>query len=130
MSKKPNKNKHEDKQQSLMDIANLSSNKSQAGQVKNKEKKISDADKSGKDYVPKNNVSSDNPLLKSENKNKDGYIDDVVSELKRVTWPTGGDVVKWSIVVFCVLVFFALLCFVLDDFVVTPILYAISSISA
>lgn len=58
------------------------------------------------------------------------FISGVRSEMKRVTWPTGLDVARWSGVVVAALVFFGLYVFILDNYIVTPILLAISSLGA
>lgn len=57
------------------------------------------------------------------------FIKGVKSELRRVTWPTRQDVLRWSGVVVAALVFFGVSVAVLDNFVVTPLLVAISSLS-
>ncbi|MEG0776209.1 MAG: preprotein translocase subunit SecE [Raoultibacter sp.] len=61
---------------------------------------------------------------------KPNFLSEVRSELKRVTWPTKKDVLRWSVVVVVALVFFGAYVMVLDNFVVTPILVGISSIGA
>ena len=58
------------------------------------------------------------------------FIKDVRAELRRVTWPTRTDVLRWSGVVVVALAFFSLYVFVLDNWVVTPLLLAISSLGA
>ena len=50
----------------------------------------------------------------------------VRTEMRRVTWPSRQDVVRWSLVVVFALVFFTLYVGVLDNYVVTPLLYFIS----
>ena len=50
----------------------------------------------------------------------------VRAEMRRVTWPTRQDVIRWSLVVIFALIFFTLFVVVLDNFIVTPILYFIS----
>ncbi len=59
---------------------------------------------------------------------KPGFLSEVRSELKRVTWPTGQDVARWSGVVVAALVFFGVYVLILDNWVVTPILVAISNL--
>ena len=61
---------------------------------------------------------------------KSGFIAQVRSEMKRVTWPTRQDVLRWSGVVVAALVFFSVFVFVLDNWVVTPVLLAFSSLGA
>lgn len=58
------------------------------------------------------------------------FVSEVRSEMRRVTWPTRQDVIRWSGVVVVALVFFSLYVFVLDNWVVTPLLLAISSLGA
>ena len=61
---------------------------------------------------------------------KDGFFANVRKEMSRVTWPTRTDVVRWSGVVLGALVFFGVFVFVLDNFIVTPLLLGISSLGA
>lgn len=61
---------------------------------------------------------------------KPNFLTEVRSELKRVTWPTKKDVLRWSGVVVVALVFFGAYVMVLDNLVVTPILVGISSLGA
>ena len=58
------------------------------------------------------------------------FIKEVRSELRRVTWPSRQDVIRWSGVVIVALVFFGVYVFVLDNAIGTPILYAISGLGA
>ena len=52
------------------------------------------------------------------------------SELKRVTWPTRNEVLRWTGVVVGALLFFGIFVAVLDNLIVTPIVVGISSIGA
>lgn len=61
---------------------------------------------------------------------KFGFLKDVRAELRRVTWPSRVDVIRWSGVVVVALLFFSLYVFVLDNWIVTPLLVAISSLGA
>jgi preprotein translocase subunit SecE len=61
---------------------------------------------------------------------KAGFLKEVRAELKRVTWPSRQDVIRWSGVVVVALIFFSVFVFVLDNWVVTPLLLAISSLGA
>ena len=61
---------------------------------------------------------------------KPGFLKEVRSEMKRVTWPTKQDVLRWSGVVVVALVFFSVFVLVLDNFIVTPVLLGISSLGA
>lgn len=58
------------------------------------------------------------------------FLQQVRSEMRRVTWPSKRDVLQWSGVVVVALIFFGLFCVVLDDGVITPILFAISNLGA
>lgn len=58
------------------------------------------------------------------------FFRDVKAEMKRVTWPSRQDVIRWSIVVVCALIFFGVFVAVMDNLIVTPILVAISSLGA
>ena len=58
------------------------------------------------------------------------FLQGVRSEMRRVTWPSRLDVARWSGVVVAALLFFGLYVFVLDNWVVTPVLLAISSLGA
>lgn len=78
---------------------------------------------------------SGKPVAKAEKKSGiivrlTSFIKDVRAELRRVTWPTRTDVLRWSGVVVVALAFFSLYVFVLDNWVVTPLLLAISSLGA
>ena len=63
-------------------------------------------------------------------KRRFGFLKDVRSEMKRVTWPTKQDVLRWSVVVVAALVFFGVYVSVLDNIVITPLLVAISGLGA
>lgn len=65
---------------------------------------------------------------KEKKKNRFRFFKDCVAEMKRVTWPTRTDVLRWSSVVVVALVFFGAFVLLLDNVVVTPLLYLISSI--
>ncbi len=58
------------------------------------------------------------------------FFKDVRAELKRVTWPTRTDVLRWSGVVVCALLFFGIFTAVLDNLIVTPALVALSGLGA
>ena len=58
------------------------------------------------------------------------FLQDVRAEMKRVTWPTRTDVARWSGVVVGALVFFGVYVAVLDNVVVTPALFWLSSLGA
>lgn len=58
------------------------------------------------------------------------FLSEVRSEMRRVTWPTKQEVLQWTGVVIVALLFFGVFVVVLDDWVVTPILMAISGLGA
>lgn len=71
------------------------------------------------------------PAPKKESKpKKPSFLKEVRSELKRVTWPTRTEVLRWSGVVVVALVFISAFVFVLDNWIVTPLLLVISSLGA
>ena len=57
------------------------------------------------------------------------FFKDVKAEMKRVTWPTKKDVVRWSFVVVGALLFFGAFVAILDNLIVTPILVGISGLA-
>ena len=61
---------------------------------------------------------------------KPNFLTEVRGELKRVTWPTKSDVLRWSGVVVVALLFFGIYVSVLDNLIVTPVLVAISGLGA
>lgn len=77
--------------------------------------------------------SSDKKLKKSEEKPKKKrfqFFRDVKGEMKRVTWPTRTDVLRWSGVVVVALLFFGIFVAVLDNAIITPLLVLVSGIGA
>ena len=58
------------------------------------------------------------------------FLRDVRAEMKRVTWPTRQDVIRWSVVVVGALVFFGVFTAVLDNVIITPLLVALSNLGA
>ena len=58
------------------------------------------------------------------------FFRDVKAEMKRVTWPTKQDVLRGSGVVVGALVFFGVFVAILDNAIITPILFAISGLGA
>lgn len=68
------------------------------------------------------------PEKKPAKKRRFGFLKDVRTELKRVTWPTKQDVLRWSVVVVVALVFFGVYVAVLDNVIITPLLIAISGL--
>ena len=68
------------------------------------------------------------PEKKPAKKRRFGFLKDVRTELKRVTWPTKQDVLRWSVVVVAALVFFGVYVALLDNVVITPLLIAVSGL--
>ena len=58
------------------------------------------------------------------------FLHDVRAEMKRVTWPTRTDVLRWSGVVVGALVFFGVYTAVLDNVIITPALVALTGLGA
>ena len=58
------------------------------------------------------------------------FFKEVRSEMKRVTWPTKPEVIRWSLVVVAALIFFGVYVALLDNAIVTPLLVLISSLGA
>ncbi len=70
-------------------------------------------------------------IKKSEDKPKKKhfqFLRDVRAEMKRVTWPTRPDVLRWTGVVIVALIFFGVFVAVLDNVIVTPLLVLISGL--
>ena len=74
------------------------------------------------------NASSEKSSKEVKPVKKDGFIANVRKEMGRVTWPTRTDVVRWTGVVVAALLFFGVYVFVLDNFIVTPLLMALASL--
>ena len=58
------------------------------------------------------------------------FLKDVRAEMKRVTWPSRPDVLRWTGVVVVALLFFGLFVAGLDNLIITPLLVAISGLGA
>lgn len=56
------------------------------------------------------------------------FFKDVRAEMKRVTWPTRIDVLRWSGVVVGALLFFGIFVAVLDNLIITPLLVFVSGL--
>lgn len=67
---------------------------------------------------------------KKPKKKRFQFFRDVKAEMKRVTWPTRTDVIRWSGVVVGALLFFGIYVAVLDNLIVTPALVALSGLGA
>ena len=70
------------------------------------------------------------PKEEKPKKQRFKFIKDVRAEMKRVTWPTRTDVLRWSGVVVAALVFFGVYVAILDNLIVTPALVALSGLGA
>lgn len=73
------------------------------------------------------------PAVKEEKKPKKTrfqFFKDVKAEMKRVTWPSRQDVIRWSGVVVGALVFFGVYVAILDNLIITPGLVALSGLGA
>ena len=66
---------------------------------------------------------------KPAKKSRFQFLKDVKLELKRVTWPTKQDVLRWSVVVVVALLFFGVYVALLDNVVITPVLVGISGLA-
>ena len=97
-----------------------------SGSKKSIFKKSSSSESSSTSDSSSKKKSSSN--TKIEKKSRFQFFKDVRSEMKRVTWPTRMDVLRWSGVVVCALVFFGIFTAVLDNLIVTPLLYLISGV--
>ena len=80
---------------------------------------------------------SDDEVLKAEKKaekkakkKRFQFLRDVKAEMKRVTWPSRTDVIRWSGVVVAALLFFGVFVALLDNVIITPLLVLISGIGA
>ncbi len=63
-------------------------------------------------------------------KKRFAFLSEVRSEMRRVTWPSKQEVLQWTGVVIVALLFFGIFVLILDDWIVTPILFAISGLGA
>ena len=73
------------------------------------------------------------PAVKEEKKPKKvrfQFLRDVRAEMKRVTWPSRQDVIRWSGVVVGALIFFGVYVAILDNLIITPGLVALSVLGA
>jgi len=75
-------------------------------------------------------LKADKKAEKKAKKVRFKFLKDVKAEMKRVTWPTRPDVLRWTGVVVLALLFFGIFVAVLDNVIITPILVLISGIGA
>lgn len=78
----------------------------------------------------KNQAAAVKKEEKKVKKTRFQFLKDVRAEMKRVTWPTRQDVVRWTGVVVGALVFFGVYVAVLDNVIITPALVALSGLGA
>lgn len=88
--------------------------------------KSSQADGSAKDAKQGKAVEKKAPKPKKRFQ----FFKDVKAEMKRVTWPSRQDVLRWSVVVVAALLFFGIYVAVLDNGIITPLLFLISGLGA
>ena len=67
---------------------------------------------------------------KNAKKSRFQFFKDVKAEMKRVTWPTRQDVIRWTGVVVVALLFFGVYVAVLDNLIITPALVAVTGLGA
>ena len=87
-------------------------------------KKSSDTDKPAEDKSAKKSEE------KKPKKKRFKFFREVRAEMKRVTWPTRTDVLRWSGVVVVALLFFGVFVALLDNAIITPLLVLVSGIGA
>ncbi len=75
-------------------------------------------------------LKADKKAEKKAKKVRFKFLKDVKAEMKRVTWPTRPDVLRWTGVVVLALLFFGIFVAVLDNVIITPLLVLISGIGA
>ncbi len=67
---------------------------------------------------------------KKPKKKRFKFFREVRAEMKRVTWPSRTDVLRWSGVVVVALLFFGVFVALLDNAIITPLLVLVSGIGA
>ena len=87
-------------------------------------KKSSDTNKPAEDKSAKKSEE------KKPKKKRFKFFSEVRAEMKRVTWPTRTDVLRWSGVVVVALLFFGVFVALLDNAIITPLLVLVSGIGA
>ncbi len=87
-------------------------------------KKSSDTNKPAEDKSAKKSEE------KKPKKKRFKFFREVRAEMKRVTWPTRIDVLRWSGVVVVALLFFGVFVALLDNAIITPLLVLVSGIGA
>ena len=92
--------------------------------------KSSQADGSAKDAKQGKAVEKKAEKKAPKPKKRFQFFKDVKAEMKRVTWPSRQDVLRWSVVVVAALLFFGIYVAVLDNGIITPLLFLISGVGA
>lgn len=92
--------------------------------------KSSQADGSAKDAKQGKAVEKKAEKKAPKPKKRFRFFKDVKAEMKRVTWPSRQDVLRWSVVVVAALLFFGIYVAVLDNGIITPLLFLISGLGA
>ena len=87
-------------------------------------KKSSDTNKPAEDKSAKKSEE------KKPKKKRFKFFREVRAEMKRVTWPTRIDVLRWSGLVVVALLFFGVFVALLDNAIITPLLVLVSGIGA
>lgn len=87
-------------------------------------KKSSDTNKPAEDKSAKKSEE------KKPKKKRFKFFREVRAEMKRVTWPSRTDVLRWSGVVVVALLFFGVFVALLDNAIITPLLVLVSGIGA
>lgn len=75
-------------------------------------------------------LKADKKAEKKAKKVRFKFLKEVKAEMKRVTWPSRPDVLRWTGVVVLALLFFGVFVAVLDNVIITPLLVLISGIGA
>ena len=88
-------------------------------------------------FKAKTKPAEDKPAKKAEEKKaakpkkqRFKFLREVKAEMKRVTWPSRSEVIRWTGVVVAALVFFGVFVAVLDNLIITPLMVALSGIGA
>lgn len=92
--------------------------KLEAERLENQPAETATPEKPKKSFFKKSDKSADVSSSKKEKKPKKQrfkFFHDVATEMKRVTWPSRKDVIRWSLVVVGALIFFGVLVFLLDS---------------
>ena len=86
---------------------------------------VKNADKPAKQQVAAASKKESKPR-----KTRFQFFKDVRAEMKRVTWPSKTDVMRWTGVVVGALLFFGIYVAVLDNAIITPALIGLTSLGA